>query len=297
MQLLRKIERDHDPGPRPFVVHVVPRPGVTDPEAESALAILRDLGFAVVNMRTIRTYRIFGPRVYLRRLIDRVLVNDAVEHTLEDPLEVEELGQGKPYGFRRIVVPIRGMDDEALLQVSRQRQLSLNLEELKTIQAHFDALDRNPTDCELETIAQTWSEHCSHKTLRGQIEFEGEIIDNLLKQTIFRATQDLKLDWLVSVFEDNAGVVRFDENYDVCFKVETHNHPSAIDPYGGANTGLGGVIRDVLGTGLAAQPICNTDVFCVAPPDTPVESLPPGVLHPRRVLKGVVAGVRDYGNR
>ena len=101
----------------------------------------------------------------------------------------------------------------------------------------------------------------------------------------------------MSVFSDNAGVVRFDDDHDVCFKVETHNHPSAIDPYGGANTGLGGVIRDALGTGLGAKPICNTDVFCVAPPDLPPDQVPAGVLHPRRVLEGVVAGVRDYGNR
>ncbi len=134
--------------------------------------------------------------------------------------------------------------------------------------------------------------------MRGRIEFEGEIIDNLLKQTIFKATHDLNLDWLVSVFADNAGVVRFDDEHDVCFKVETHNHPSAIDPYGGANTGLGGVIRDPIGTGLGAKPICNTDVFCVAPAG-PCRPTPcrPGCLHPRRVLKGVVAGVRDYGNR
>src|SRR5205085_1546958 len=126
--------------------------------------------------------------------------------------------------------------------------------------------------------------------------------DNLLKETIFGATQELrrrfgKDDWCVSVFEDNAGVVRFDEAHNVCFKVETHNHPSAIEPYGGANTGLGGVIRDPLGTGLGAKPICNTDVFCFGLPETPPESLPPGVLHPVKVIRGVVAGVRDYGNR
>ena len=101
----------------------------------------------------------------------------------------------------------------------------------------------------------------------------------------------------MSVFEDNAGVVTFDDRFHVCFKVETHNHPSALEPYGGANTGIGGVIRDPMGTGMGAKPVCNTDVFCFAPPDTPAESLPPGVLHPRRVMKGVVAGVRDYGNR
>ncbi len=124
----------------------------------------------------------------------------------------------------------------------------------------------------------------------------------MLKETIFAATQKIRHeagphDWCVSVFSDNAGVIRFDEQNNVVFKVETHNHPSALEPYGGANTGIGGVIRDPMGTGMGAKPICNTDVFCFAPPDTPAESLPPGVLHPRRVMKGVVAGVRDYGNR
>ena len=171
------------------------------------------------------------------------------------------------------------------MQLSREGQLSLSLAEMKAIQRHFADLGRNPTDCELETLAQTWSEHCSHKTLRGRITFEGKTFDNLLKQTIFRATHELACDWLVSVFSDNAGVVRFDDEHDVCFKVETHNHPSAIDPYGGANTGLGGVIRDALGTGLGAKPICNTDVFCVATPDLRPE-LPAGMLHPKRVLEG-----------
>ncbi len=143
--------------------------------------------------------------------------------------------------------------DQQLLELSRTGQLALGLAEMKTIQRHFAELGRDPTDCELETLAQTWSEHCSHKTLRGRIAFQGRTIDNLLKQTIFRATHELGCDWLVSVFSDNAGVVRFDDGHDVCFKVETHNHPSAIDPYGGANTGLGGVIRDALGTGSGGQ--------------------------------------------
>ncbi len=157
---------------------------------------------------------------------------------------------------------------------------------MKTIQRHFAELGRDPTDCELETLAQTWSEHCSHKTLRGRIAFEGRTIDNLLKQTIFRATHELGCDWLVSVFSDNAGVVRFDDEHDVCFKVETHNHPSAIDPYGGANTGLGGVIRDALGTGLGAKPICNTDVFCVAPPDLAPEQVPSRRAPPQARAQG-----------
>ena len=278
-------------------VHVLPKLGVTDPEAESALSVLRDLGFAARDCRSIRSYRVDGPADALPRLIDRVLANEAVEHPVLGALKLDHLGQGKVYRFEKVVLPVRSLSDDDLIRLSKEGQLALNLDEMKAVQGHFSAIDRDPTDAELETIAQTWSEHCSHKTLRGLIDFDGEIIDNLLKQTIFKATKDLDLDWLVSVFEDNAGVVRFDDDVDVCFKVETHNHPSAIDPYGGANTGLGGVIRDVLGTGLGGKPIANTDVFCVAPPDTDPSSVPPGVLHPRRVLEGIVAGVRDYGNR
>ena len=285
----------HDAGGT--IVHVLPKAGVTDPEAESALALLRDLGFAVENVRTIRTYRVEGPGEALPRLIARVLANDAVEQAVVGALPFDRLGQGTSYRFARVEVPILGKSDADLLEISKKGQLHFSLAEFRSVEAYFAEQGREPTDCELETLAQTWSEHCSHKTLRGRIDFNGHVIDNLLKQTIFGATRRMGCDWLVSVFADNAGVVRFDDDFDVCFKVETHNHPSAIDPYGGANTGLGGVIRDPLGTGLGAKPICNTDVFCVAPPDTPGDSLPSGVLHPRRILKGVVAGVRDYGNR
>ena len=112
-----------------------------------------------------------------------------------------------------------------------------------------------------------------------------------------KATEELNKPWCLSVFEDNAGVIDFDGRWALCFKVETHNHPSAVEPYGGASTGLGGVVRDILGTGLSAKPILNTDVFCFAPPDFPYDKLPPGVLHPRRIFKGVRAGVADYANR
>ena len=278
-------------------VHVLRKPGVTDPEADSARAILRDLGYAIDAARTVRSYRVEGPQGGRADLIRRVLANDAVEMAVVGPLRLDHLGGGRPYVLDLIHVPLGDLNDDALIKISKDGQLSLSIDEMRAIRDHYSTLGRPPTDVELETIAQTWSEHCSHKTLKGLIDFDGEIIDNLLKQTIFGATVELGLDWLVSVFEDNAGVVRFDDDVDVCFKVETHNHPSAIDPYGGANTGLGGVIRDILGTGLGAKPIANTDVFCVAPPDTDAADLPPGVLHPRRVLEGIVAGVRDYGNR
>jgi len=123
------------------------------------------------------------------------------------------------------------------------------------------------------------------------------LINNLLKSTIMKVTKELNKPWCVSVFKDNSGVIRFDDKYNVCFKVETHNHPSALEPFGGANTGIGGVIRDPMGTGLGAKPILNTDVFCFGLPDYPFSRLPPGALHPKRVMKGVVSGVEDYGNK
>ncbi|MBY0228246.1 MAG: phosphoribosylformylglycinamidine synthase subunit PurL [Gemmataceae bacterium] len=281
---------------------VLLKPGVMDPAALTILDAARDLGHALDGVRTFRRY--YGQASDADRdlLFRKILANEAIEQAVAGPLALTHLGAGKPYEFRLVTVPIRGQGDEELMRTSKQGQLSLSLDEMRTIQAHYATLGRDPTDLELETVAQTWSEHCSHKTLKGVIDFDGRRYENLLKETIFAATSKLRQewgaeDWCVSVFVDNAGVVRFDERFHACIKVETHNRPSAIEPYGGANTGLGGVIRDALGTGLGAKPVANTDVFCFAPPDTPPESLPPGVLHPLKVMKGVVSGVRDYGNR
>jgi len=199
-------------------------------------------------------------------------------------------------------IPIRNVDEAELIQISREGMLSLNLSEMTAIQSYFNQQGREPTDVEIETIAQTWSEHCVHKTFKSRIEYTEnggtvEIIDGLFNSYIRRATEEIDKKWCVSVFVDNAGIVEFDDDYNIAFKVETHNHPSAIEPYGGAGTGIGGVIRDCLGTGLGAKPILNTDVFCFGPLDLAYKQLPTGSLHPRRVFKGVVAGVRDYGNR
>ena len=199
-------------------------------------------------------------------------------------------------------IEILNADDTELMRISREGTLSLNLNEMHAIQSHFNRLGRNPTDVEIETIAQTWSEHCVHKTFKSIILYsedgkEPEQIDGLFPSFIQRATEEIAKPWCVSVFSDNAGIIEFDDTYNLVFKVETHNHPSAIEPYGGAGTGIGGVIRDSLGTGLGAKPILNTDVFCFGMPDTPYTQLPKGTLHPKRVFNGVVAGVRDYGNR
>jgi phosphoribosylformylglycinamidine synthase len=295
------------PDGRHCLVHVLPKPGVMDPVAQSVIAAISDFGLKADAVRTLKKYWIAGlPDDKLEVLCSKVLANDAIEQVIVGPLPFKRLDVGSPYAFRLATVPIRAMDDAALQTLSKAGQLYLSLVEMQTIQVHFQKLGRDPTDVELETIAQTWSEHCSHKTLAGRIRYSdpsGERrFDNMLKETIFAATQELRRragdeDFCVSVFKDNAGVVRFDDEYNVVFKVETHNHPSALEPYGGANTGLGGVIRDPMGTGMGAKPVANTDVFCFAPPDFPAEDLPPGVLHPRRVMRGVVSGVRDYGNR
>jgi phosphoribosylformylglycinamidine synthase II len=291
------------------LIHVLPKRGVTDAVAESALRALGDMEItvSVSGVRTLRKYWVDGlADEQVQRLCDKVLASDSVEQVVLGPLQLTELDATINYEFQQVMVPIRDLDDDRLSRVSREGILSLSLEEMKTIQAHFAAVDRDPTDVELETIAQTWSEHCSHKTLKGRIHYEDENgtrqFQNMLKETVFDATMQIRRtlgddDWCVSVFEDNAGIVKFDDDYHLAFKVETHNRPSAIEPYGGANTGVGGVIRDTLGTGLGATPICNTDVFCFAPPNTPLDEIPTGVLNPRRVFRGVVAGAGDYGNR
>jgi phosphoribosylformylglycinamidine synthase len=275
---------------------VFKRPGVMDPVEASALKAVADLGLKVRRIRTGMRYVVFGStNGALRDAAAKVLGNEAIEEVTLGDRAFTRIELGSSYSFRKSTVPILGLDDAALLKLSKDMTLSLNLKELHAIRDYFKKVGREPSDIELESIAQTWSEHCKHKTFTGHITFEGKVIPNLLKSTIAQATQDLNRPWCVSVFKDNAGIIEFDETSNVCFKVETHNHPSAIEPYGGANTGLGGVIRDILGCGLGAKPICSTDVFCVGQPDA--KEIPPGTIHPRRLLKGVMSGVRDYGNR
>ena len=291
------------------LIEVHLKPGVTDPVAASAQMAIADMGLEVATVRTARKYVILGALSHKQKqtLAQKVLANDCIEEVIIDAASEPPSPHVQPYQLQIVTLPIRQLDDEALMALSKQRDLFLNVAEMQAIQEYYRQLQRDPTDIELEMLAQTWSEHCVHKTFRGDIEYTeydtaGEVvgtcrIDNLLKSTIAKATNDLDKPWCISVFVDNAGIVDFDEEYGICFKVETHNHPSAIEPYGGAATGIGGCIRDPMGTGLGAKPIANTDIFCFAPPDKPIDELPEGVLHPRRIMKGVVAGVRDYGNR
>ena len=296
-----------------YIIEVAYNPGVMDPVEESVLKGIKDMGIeGAESVKTAKKYLIRGKlsESQLKTISQKLLYNKLIQHVVKPsaigqrPSATGKIG----YQFNLITVDILNASDKKLEHISRQGQLFLNLIEMKQIQEYFKKLKRNPTDCELESIAQTWSEHCWHKTFRGKIEYREQLvgegkkskpkfINNLLKSTIMKVTKELNKPWCVSVFKDNSGVIKFDDKYNVCFKVETHNHPSALEPFGGANTGVGGVIRDPLGTGMGAKPILNTDVFCFGPPDYPFSKLPTGTLHPKRVMKGVVSGVRDYGNK
>ncbi|MEO0477364.1 MAG: AIR synthase related protein, partial [Planctomycetota bacterium] len=324
------------------LVEVHYKPGVMDPVAESTrdaiCEMFPEIDSASVYVATGERYDIVGEAddAKLTRFAETALGNPVIQDVFLAPHHPDSFPHGSAYDFKLSHTSIRDLDDEQLMVLSREGHLFLSLDEMHCIQNYYRDAGREPTDVELETLAQTWSEHCVHKTLKATINYkiEGDIptfftdkpnhttnndgsvtIGNLLKSTVAAATFKLKEDprigdWLVSVFDDNAGIVKFDDTHGVAIKVETHNHPSAIEPYGGAATGIGGCIRDIMGTGLSAKPIANTDTFCVAHPnhfhaDAKPQSgeasgttpLPQGVLHPKRVLRRVVDGVRDYGNR
>ena len=317
------------------LIEVHYQPGVMDPVAQSTReAIAEMLPEIRIDDVEVRTGFRFDLKVtglsddQRRTFAQRYLANTVIQDIHLSTFHPASFQRGSAYNFRLTHVNIRDLDDAGLMKLSRDGHLFLSLDEMRAIRDHYRKLDREPTDIELETLAQTWSEHCVHKTLKSTVRLTqteaagGEIpglsrdkiasrpghvlnedgsitINNLLKSTVAAATFELMKDgldqWCVSVFKDNAGIVKFDDTDAVCIKVETHNHPSAIEPYGGAATGIGGCIRDIMGTGLAAKPIANTDSFAVAFPEK--DKLPSGVIHPKRILQQVVAGVRDYGNR
>jgi phosphoribosylformylglycinamidine synthase subunit PurSL len=285
------------------LIEVHLKSGVTDPVAESVMTAAADMGVKANTVRTARKYVLLGDITPKQTdtIAKKILSNDCIEVVLIGNEAEPPSPHLKPYELKIVHWPIRELDENGLIKLSKEKDLFLNLVEMQTIQKYYRQLGREPTDIELETLAQTWSEHCVHKTLKSSVDMSIDgrqtHFDNLLKETVFKATKELDKKWCISVFSDNAGVVEFDEDSAVCFKVETHNRPSALDPYGGSTTGIGGVIRDPMGTGLGARPIANTDIFCFGPPDKKYDEIPKGVLHPRRVMKGVVAGVRDYGNR
>jgi len=278
-------------------------PGVTDAEGEMAALALYYAGLDGVVCRAGVRYHFHAPvPAHLRPSVERQLGNPLIQGfywssdsgMLDDDVSAVE----RVADMRVEAYDLDALDDSGLLQLSRDQHLALDLHEMRAIRDHFQALDRSPTDVELQSLALTWSEHCSHKTFRAPIEFRHngllEHIPGLLRTLIAQPTVALNRRWVRSAFVDNAGVMTFDRRHDIAFKVETHNHPSALEPYGGAHTGVGGVIRDILA--VSAEPVANTDVLCFGPLDLPQDDVPAGAFHPQRTRAEVVQGVADYGN-
>lgn len=273
-------------------------PGVTDAATQELTRLAAEGNWPISAIATGRRYRLGGEVTSQdrERLIRSLLANPIIERWSVDatlaPAFVPQDGSASTVE----IVPLDVLvDPDGLRALNLERALALDPGELDAVRDHFVARGRGPTDLEIEMIAQTWSEHCSHKTFRARILVDGVERPESLLGSLRSCTERIDAPHVVSAFVGNAGIVAFGPERTVALKCETHNHPSAVEPFGGANTGVGGVIRDVLGA--AHQPIACTDVVCFGRPDTDHRDLPTGVFHPRRVADGVVAGIADYGNK
>ncbi len=279
-----------------IVVETTLLPGVTDARAEAIVRGAKLVGLGDIGqVATGRRFELTGALrdEDLQHLVFRLLANAVIEKSAIGEV-IPTFVSGDSTGPAE-VVPVTSLSSDELLALSSERGMALDVVEMAAIANHYRKLDREPTDVELEMIAQTWSEHCNHKTFRAQITFtDGTTAVPLLKQ-LRAATDQINAPWVHSAFVDNAGIIAFDDHFDLAIKAETHNHPSAVEPFGGSNTGVGGVVRDVLG--VSARPIALTDILCFGPTDLPIDDLPAGVLHPRVIRAGVIAGVADYGNK
>jgi len=289
--------------PGPHTIEVTPLPGVTDPAAENLERAAHLIGLSGLERASTGQQVVLGGTLSaadLHKLAVELFSNPVVQrYEIDQPIEPPFFAYQHADSTVEIIA-VRGADEAKLAAINAERRLALDPEEMRAVRDYFTAEGRDPTDAELEMIAQTWSEHCSHKSFRARIDYtdaDGKRteINGLLRTYIRAATETLRKPWVKSAFVDNAGIVAFSEGLNLAFKVETHNHPSALEPFGGANTGVGGVVRDILG--VSAKPIANTDILCFGPPDTPEAELPGGVLPPRRIADGVIRGVEDYGNK
>ena len=331
---LEPLARDFD-----WILEVGFRPGVTDNEGRTAR---ETLGVALcLSKEELQGVKVYTSKQYL---ITADMDEAGIQHVAKDLL-ANELIQRYEYksaatwatdpGFEAkaarvtgqasdevATIPLATMSDAEMMDFSRANTLALSLREMHDIRAYYAdpkvvaereamGLTGNPTDAEIEVLAQTWSEHCKHKIFSAKISYENREtgktteLSSLYKTFIQGSTKQIRErnaatrdggDYCLSVFKDNAGVIAFSETINVCVKMETHNSPSALDPYGGALTGIVGVNRDPMGTGIGANLLCNTDVFCFASPFHEGE-LPPRLLHPRRVFEGVREGVEHGGNK
>ncbi|MEN6423641.1 MAG: AIR synthase related protein, partial [Smithella sp.] len=315
-----------------WLIEVGFRPGVTDNVGKTAREALELLlgdndKARGISVYTSRQYLIKGKITAgdAEKIASGLLSNDLIERyqivsgknfdfSLGLPAYIPLVsGKAKPVVEE---IDLADAGDDELLNISKERILALNLREMKAIRDYYrdkktiaerekKGLGRHITDVEMECLGQTWSEHCKHKIFNSRINYTDgknkKIIDSLFKTYIKGSTQKIrkskgKNDFCLSVFVDNAGIIRFNDHFNLVFKVETHNSPSALDPYGGALTGIVGVNRDPFGTGLGAKLIFNTDVFCFASPFHK-KKLPPRILHPRRIYEGVREGVEHGGNK
>lgn len=313
-----------------WLAEVAFRPGVTDNEARTArdtAALVLGLPRDTIAVYTATQYRFIddpaAPLDYnmVQAICRDLLCNELIERYriksydkwLTDGGFAPQTAQVSGASSDKVnIIDLDALDDAGLERLSKANTWALNLAEMKAIRSYFHSEHRadlppHPTDVEMEAIAQTWSEHCKHKIFASRINYVDKatgrkiVFDNLYKTCIRDATEIIRKrlgarDYCHSVFKDNAGVIAFTNGYDACIKVETHNSPSALDPYGGALTGIVGVNRDPMGTGMGADLVCNIDVFCFAPPDY-TGKLPPRILHPARVLEGVRLGIEDGGNQ
>lgn len=275
-------------------VEIAYKPGVMNPEVASIMKAASDLDIKLSACDSSWEYAFFGTlkKEETIKAINKLRLYNSLTEEIVTKEPSTLIIQAKPGKTR--IIPIRNINDAELLELSKDK-LFLNLEEMQTIQKYYQKIKRDPTDLELETLAQTWSEHCAHKTFKAKLLVDGKEKEPLIERLKKEALKHDKN--IVSAFVDNSGVMDFYEGFGICGKVETHNSPSAIEPYGGAMTGSGGVFRDIAATGKGAKNIASTDMFCFAPIDLPPNELPAGCLPPEYLLKKVVAGVRDYGNR
>ncbi|MGF7108522.1 phosphoribosylformylglycinamidine synthase subunit PurL [Treponema pedis] len=292
------------------IIETALKAGVTDSSSREALRAVKELGIKGVREITSgSSYKITGNLTEkdLHRLAKNLLCNEVIERYKLGAIEPAWTSENQPNSNVEIF-DIALMDDKQLLELSEKRRAALDLKEMKAVREYYRKTKKQCTDAEFETIAQTWSEHCVHKTFKAKIYIDKNslneeqkklypdfCINSIIKTYIKKATDEINAPWVLSAFVDNAGIIEFDDKYEISFKAETHNHPSAIEPFGGANTGVGGVIRDVMG--VSARPFAVTDVLCFGLPDMPAEKIPEGTLHPKRIISGVIEGVKDYGNK
>ncbi len=319
--------------PFDWAVEVGYLPGVTDNPGRTSREAIEDLlGRKFPEEETVYTSKLYLLEGKISReeveRISGLLFNPLIEHSRIKSREGFSKEGGMGVVVPRVILPPPNpatavdldIPDDELAKLgklgivdhvdadgvtARRGPLALDLPSLYAIRDYFQEEVRKPTDVELESLAQTWSEHCKHTIFASKID---EVENGLYKTFIQGATRKVreirgKDDWCVSVFTDNSGAIRFTNEYNVCYKVETHNSPSALDPYGGAITGIVGVNRDPLGTGKGSRLVVNTYGFCFGDPYYDEELLyrkpdkTNPILHPRVIFEGVRRGVEDGGNK